>query len=423
MPAGGEGIGAGIGGRIGDGLRRCRNACAAALSRSRWADRSGRRRVVLAAALLGLVLVIAFSVAVFAPDPAADAGPGHGASVAAGVPLPPVSAPMADDGVAGDMADNAAENGMADAVAKAKADGEGGLRVPATTAEAFARIAPVSRVKPLPEDADPSLLETLDGNLAVPRPGADGRVPWQAYAGPFDRTDDRPRVVIVVSGLGLSDAATDAAIERLPGAVSLAFVPEARDLAAHLRAARRYGHETLAMLALELADFPFEDPGPGTLTADADEGQNLLRLNRVLAAAPGSVGVLAVGGTRFARAEAAVRQVLRALGARGVLLADASGGGAALLAGEAARLDLPRVVVDSVIDETLDAAAIDARLAGLEEQARRNHVAVGLIQPRPVSLQRTRAWLDTLAEKRLVLAPLSAVVGAQIRTNSIGAGR
>jgi polysaccharide deacetylase 2 family uncharacterized protein YibQ len=277
-------------------------------------------------------------------------------------------------------------------------------------------------VVPLREDADPALLEDGGDGLALPRVGEDGRIPWRTYARPFDRGDDRPRIIIVIAGLGAGAAATSAAIERLPGEVSLAFHPVADDVAAHHRAARRFGHETLAMLPLESADFPFEDQGPGTLQAEAGEAENLRRLNSVLAAAPASLGVLATGGTRFARAESAVQPLLRALAERGLLLADATGGGAALLSVEAARLDVPRVVVDTVIDKEIDAASIDARLTELEAQARRSHVAVGLARPLPLTLGLIRAWLETLAEKGLVLAPLSAVVGTQVRTD-LGASR
>ena len=370
---------------------------------------AGRRPIVVvsfgAGAVAVVVVLIVAGLAVLAPGEQAVGPRGS-----AGVPLP-TAGPGPD------------APPVADVVAEAKPQPGGGLSVPAATAEAFAHVRPVREVTALAEDADADLLEITDEGLSVPRPAADGRVPWRHYARPFDREDPRPRIVIVIAGLGLGAAATAAAIERMPGAVSLAFDASAGDVGSHLRAARRFGHETLAMLPLESADFPFEDLGPGTLKAEAEEAENLRRLNTVLASAPASVGVLAIGGTRFARAEAAVRPILRALADRGLLFADASGGATALLAAEAARLDVPRVVIDMVIDEQLDVAAIDARLAELESQARQSHVAVGLARPLPVTLGRLREWIETLAEKRLVLAPLSGVVGTQVRTQSLGAGR
>ncbi len=361
-----------------------------------------------AGAVIVLLALIAAGIALFAPGAERAAMRGV---VAAGVPLPSPAADTSDAPV--------------DAVAAARPQPGVGLRVPAATAEAFAHIPPVKEVAPLAETADPALVETVGDGLTLPRIADDGRTPWRTYARPFDRADERPRVVVVIAGLGLAAAATDAAVERLPGPVSLAFDPAAADVARPMRAARRFGHETLVMLPLESADFPFEDFGPATLKAGAGEGENLRRLNAVLAAAPASVGVLAVGGSRFARAEGAARPVLQALADRGLLLADATGDGGALLSAAAARLDVPRVLIDTVIDEALDAEAIDARLAALEALARRNHVAVGLARPLPVSLGRIRAWADTLAAKGLVLAPVSAVVDTQIRSDApaMGAAR
>ena len=73
-----------------------------------------------------------------------------------------------------------------------------------------APLPPVRPDPPLPPAPDPGLVqESPLGPL--PRVGADGRVPWKVYAKPFDPGDKRPRVAIVVSGLGLSAAATESA--------------------------------------------------------------------------------------------------------------------------------------------------------------------------------------------------------------------
>ena len=58
--------------------------------------------------------------------------------------------------------------------------------------------------------------------------GADGRKPMDVYARPFDRTDPRPKIAIIVGGLGLGEAVTQAAVDRLPEGVTLAFTPYGR---------------------------------------------------------------------------------------------------------------------------------------------------------------------------------------------------
>ena len=72
----------------------------------------------------------------------------------------------------------------------------------------------------------------------------DGRTPYQAYARPF-QANGKPRVALVVGGLGLNASATKAAIERLPPEVTLSFVPYADNLQSWIDQARAQGHEVL----------------------------------------------------------------------------------------------------------------------------------------------------------------------------------
>ena len=65
---------------------------------------------------------------------------------------------------------------------------------------------------------------------ALPRIAADGRTPFNAYAPPIAPGDARPRIAIVISGLGFSAKATAAALDGLPPPVTLAFAPYANDV-------------------------------------------------------------------------------------------------------------------------------------------------------------------------------------------------
>ena len=52
----------------------------------------------------------------------------------------------------------------------------------------------------------------------------DGRTPFDAYKRPF-LSNGRPKIALVIGGLGLNARATQAAIETLPGEITLSFVP------------------------------------------------------------------------------------------------------------------------------------------------------------------------------------------------------
>jgi hypothetical protein len=76
------------------------------------------------------------------------------------------------------------------------------------------------RLAPAP---DPRLVERTRYGL-LPRIGPDGIRPAQIYARPAP-PKTRPRVAILVGGLGISQSATAEAIAKLPPEVTLAFAP------------------------------------------------------------------------------------------------------------------------------------------------------------------------------------------------------
>ena len=253
--------------------------------------------------------------------------------------------------------------------------------------------------------------DTADGPL--PRVAADGRTPWQAYARPFDASDGRPRIAIVITNLGHTHAPTDTAIHRLPGPVTLAFTPYAPDLDAWLMAAREAGHETLMMVPMEPDTYPRDDPGPHTLLTSLGPTVNMDRLEWVLSRGAGYVGVVTEMGSRFTLSEEALAPVLAALDTRGLLLLDNGAAASNRIEEVAGRFGLPRVRNDRFVDAVTDGDAIDLRLQELEELARENGFAVGLAHPYPLTFERLAAWMPTLERKGVVLAPVTAVANRQ----------
>jgi polysaccharide deacetylase 2 family uncharacterized protein YibQ len=241
----------------------------------------------------------------------------------------------------------------------------------------------------------------------LPRIAADGRRPFLAYARPFSLDDPRPRIALLVVGLGLQADPTAAAI-RLPGAIGLHFSAYASDLPGMVDRARRAGHEVLLDLPMEPPDYPANDPGPHTLLAGNATEDNLQRLDWLLARATGYIG-LAGGGARFATSPQAP-PVLDVLARRGLAMIEL---GRDDLAAAAAAVGLPYTSAPAAIDEDPSVQAIDYALALLEAEALRTGNALGVAQSYPVSLERLRLWTTTLEDKGLVLAPVSALVIAR----------
>lgn len=288
-----------------------------------------------------------------------------------------------------------------------------GITVAVVSPAAFSAIpAPAVTDAPLLESNDPALSENSPQG-PLPIIAEDGRMVWQVYAKPFNNQDARPRVAIVISGLGLSETATRAAIELLPGNVTLAFSPYAPGLPDWVAKARQAGHEAMIMVPLEPQGFPLIDPGPQTqMTTNAPE-ENSLRLEYVLSRTTGYIGVMSVMGSKFNTSEPHVRTFLEALKSRGLMFLEGAVGGQSLAPKIATEIGLPRALTNIVLDQIPTREAIDDQLVELEDLLAQQPAAVVIAEAYPASIERLAVWSAALESKNLVLAPLSALADKQ----------
>lgn len=258
----------------------------------------------------------------------------------------------------------------------------------------------------------PGLFETTaDGKLPVRRT-KDGLTPFAAYRRPFDRfANDKPVVSIAVADLGLSARATEAAIKTLPPAVSLALSPYASDMSLWINEARADGHEVWLMLPLEGLTYPENDPGPHTILVSAPERENQMKLSWVLGRAAGYAGFITTGNPVLMDATNDMRPVIGNIFTRGLGLIDTSESASMVAQTMALGQNAPYAKADIMIDRQATREDIRAALAELEQKARTQGSASGIIQPLPVSYQEVLRWIETLPQKGLTLAPLSAQTG------------
>jgi polysaccharide deacetylase 2 family uncharacterized protein YibQ len=292
-----------------------------------------------------------------------------------------------------------------------KSVGAGEFTIPALTVASFARYADLPPAQPLPAAPDPSLVEESPQG-PLPKIGKDKK-PWQAYARPQDAGGDGPRVAVVVTGLGLSRAASMAAIGKLPPQVSLAFSPYATDLTEWMIRARRAGHEVLVALPMESDRFPFEDAGPLGLRADSTAEENMKRLELVLSRFGGYAGVVGTMGSRFKTSEAQLKPILEALKARGLMYVEGSGPQGSLAPRIAGEIGLPKAVADVDLEQAPTRAGIEAKLAEAEAVAQQRKAVVVTTELTPASLDRLVAWIAALQVKKIALVPVTALADKQ----------
>jgi hypothetical protein len=260
---------------------------------------------------------------------------------------------------------------------------------------------------------DPELIdETTSGPL--PKIAPDGRQAWQVYARPFTAPDKKiGKIAVVLAGLGLSKTQTLAAIQQLPGAVTLSFAPYARNLGDWIAQSRAAGHEVLLELPMEPYDYPDNDPGPHTLLTTLSTPDNIDRLNWLLGRFPGYVGVTNYMGAKFMTNETKLLPIIQNLKERGLLYLDAKADRKSVAARVAKELKVPIAANNRFIDREASRVSIDARLYELERISKSVGSAVGIAFPYPVSVERLSAWIATLQKKGIVLAPITAIANTQ----------
>jgi uncharacterized protein len=280
--------------------------------------------------------------------------------------------------------------------------------VAATEQPAEGQEAPVS--SPTPQ---PHVQEALNRIPVIP-PAPEQLAPWERYRQPFNTDDKRPRIAVVLTGLGLSESATKAAIEQLPAAVTLSFSPYTRGLERWIALARARGHEVMLDLPMEPATFPNEDPGPQALLTSLTPRANLDRLDWVLSRGSAYVGLAGSMGSRFTATREAVEPVLREVQARGLLFLDRHTSEESLVPALAEEIGLRHAVNSRTIDERqASRVAIDARLAQVERVALTSGFAVAMAQPYPVSIERLAEWAGDLPARGFAVAPITALVDRQ----------
>ena len=259
---------------------------------------------------------------------------------------------------------------------------------------------------------DATLLEPAphEQTTRLPRVAPDGRSPRVVYAAaPPMVPAGAARIALIVSGVGLSEKDTQAAISGLPGPVSLAISAYASMKPAMLEAARAAGHELFASIPMEPHGYPQNDEGPQALLTGSSPERNAINLEWALGRIEGAVGATGASdgmlGERFAEAGGAMDPVLDEIARRGLLYLDPRPGRGRI------RPDLRAPNVDVVIDDPPARAEMEAKLATLERVAREKGMAVGLVgRLQPVTLDRLSKWTKALAGRGFVLVPISSLV-------------
>lgn len=222
---------------------------------------------------------------------------------------------------------------------------------------------------------------------------------------------DQTYVAIIVSGLGLSAAPTEQALNDLPRGISLAFSPYSDGLDKWLDKAKDTRRETLVFLPMETSIFPQHDPGPRALSSRLSDLDNDNNLKWVLNQGKESAGVINYMGSRFLADKKRLSGIFRTLQEKGNIFVEfpEEGASASAAAEIAAAASLPYLAVNMKIDGTVTEKAIRQKLALLEKMAWEHGYAVGIAEPYPLTLNTLKTWTAELPSRGIVLSSLSTL--------------
>lgn len=261
-------------------------------------------------------------------------------------------------------------------------------------------------LKPAP---NPEMIEEgAEGPL--PTITAVGEKPLDYYSRPFiSQRLKKPLVAIVITGIGLSRAASDKAM-ALPFEVNMSISPYAADPADWLIQGREWGHETLIDLPMQPEDYPITDPGPYALLPTLTEEEMLERLEWIMSRGVGYVGLASDANEVFSASETFFPTVLEQLERRGVMLLYGRPewiGNAGIMVEDSHAAVMRNSLL---LDEKISSTFIGLQLERAEKLAAKQGYAVVIGRPYPVTIRKIEEWLRDIDKRPVELAPLSAVL-------------
>ncbi len=263
-----------------------------------------------------------------------------------------------------------------------------------------------------PLKAAPVAAVTEDAAVGpLPRISQQGKKPSDVYAQVTPMavtTSARPKISIILGGMGLNSRLTDKAIKDLPGDISFGFAPYGENLQAQVNKARAKGHEIMLQVPMEPVGYPGSNPGPKTLLNDAPAQENIDSLQWHMSRFAGYTGITNYMGGKLLGNEEALQPVMQELKKRGLVYLEDATVNLTLSQKIVERVKLPMRRAHLVIDAEATAPAIAEALKKLEQEAEANGYAIGTGSGLEVTIDTLVEWTNSLQDKGILLIPISA---------------
>jgi polysaccharide deacetylase 2 family uncharacterized protein YibQ len=224
---------------------------------------------------------------------------------------------------------------------------------------------------------------------------------------------DKPIIVIVLKGLGLSASTTERAME-LPPVVTFGLSPYSSDIENWAKKAKAQGREIILNIPMETKDFRLNDPGPYALLTQSTKEDNITRLNMLLGLINGYEAVYSEKDEIFTHTLSSSRPILKELKKKGVFMVFGSGYADFSLIQLSDELEYPLLVNDFILDEDISQRAINDKFDKIEEAATEKGYVIVMANPYPLTIRMLERWIPQVEERGYLIAPVSLLLGKKI---------
>lgn len=217
----------------------------------------------------------------------------------------------------------------------------------------------------------------------------------------------RPKIIIVFDDMGIDKGAFEE-VMKLPGPLTLSFLPYADGLQPLVDRAAASGHEIL--LHLPMQPKGAADPGPHSLGADMTGSKLLSELDWNMRRFDGYVGVNNHMGSRFTADEASMKTVLSVLADKGLFFLDSVTTGETVATSAGHAVGAAVFSRDVFLDPEAGQDTVMRQLALVERIANETGFAVAICHARPDTLKVIGPWLTSAPSRGFELQPVSALI-------------
>lgn len=234
--------------------------------------------------------------------------------------------------------------------------------------------------------------------------------PEYTYAAP----QAKGQVVIMIDDMGLGLRSKQ--VEVLPGPLTLAYLPYAKNLPTRTSRAKKNGHELMVHMPMEPMNSTL-DGGPNVLSTKQSKAELIETLEWGLSQFDGYVGLNNHMGSRVTSDKDAMMTVMKHLKTKDIFFVDSKTIGSSVAAQSAREVGLPYAERDVFLDHEITLEFVRSALKKLEAKARKNGSAIAIGHPHAVTIQALKEWIPTLEDKGLTLVPASAVIKRPVAAN------